>query len=256
MTADDTDGAGSAIRVAGLAKSYGAAAVFEGLSFSVAPGTRLALIGPNGAGKSTLLRCLIGLVPPSGGEIEVLGERFGAALPAAQRARLRQQTGFVFQKHGLVARLSVLSNVCHGLLGAPGSWRGFAQSVAPASWRARAMEALDAVGLADRAMDRADALSGGQSQRVAIARALVRRPRLILADEPAASLDPAAGEAVMALFSDLARAHGITLVYTSHDMAHAVDYSDRVLALRARRIALDRPSAAVDAATLTEIFDG
>lgn len=257
MATDPHAAGGVLIDAAGLAKRYGRAGpVLSDVTFRVMPGERVALIGANGAGKSTLLKGLIGLVPLDAGEVSVLGERFSREPQAAQRRRLRRQTGFVFQRHGLVGRLSVLSNVCHGLLGGSGSWRGFAQGIAPGDWRVRAMAALGQVGLADRAGERADRLSGGQSQRVAIARALVRAPRLIIADEPAASLDPAAGEDVMGLFSDLARRGGITLLFTSHDMGHALAFTDRVIALRGGRIVIDRPTASLGPADLAPVFNG
>ncbi|MEM6423107.1 MAG: ATP-binding cassette domain-containing protein, partial [Pseudomonadota bacterium] len=154
----------------------------------------------------------------------------------------------------LVRRRTVLSNVVHGMLGEAGSWRAFSHVTAPAAWRDRAMEALASVGLADRAMARADTLSGGQQQRVAIARALVRRPALLIADEPAASLDPAAGREVMALFSRLCAAHGITLLFSSHDMVHAAKFSDRVIGLKAGRIDLDAASANLTAEALDATF--
>jgi phosphonate transport system ATP-binding protein len=117
------------------------------------------------------------------------------------------------------------------------------------------MECLHRVGLAAIAERRADRLSGGQSQRVAIARALMQRPRLMFADEPVASLDPAAGEEVMALFLDLIRRQGLTLLFTSHDLAHAIAFADRVIALRAGRIVLDAPAATLDVAQLRALYD-
>jgi phosphonate transport system ATP-binding protein len=183
-----------------------------------------------------------------------LGETFSGLPDAGQRRRLRAQVGFVFQKHCLVRRRTVLSNVVHGMLSQPGSWRGFAQSTAPESWRRAALEALGAVNLAERATDRADSLSGGQQQRVAIARALVRRPTLLIADEPAASLDPVSGRDIMELFSELCRRRGITLIFTSHDMAHARDFADRVIALRAGQVLFDKPAPEVSDADLARVF--
>jgi phosphonate transport system ATP-binding protein len=116
------------------------------------------------------------------------------------------------------------------------------------------MEALSWVNLSEMAAERADALSGGQQQRVAIARALVRRPTLLIADEPAASLDPVSGQDVMALFARLCADHGITLLFTSHDMAHARSFSDRIIALRAGRVVFDKPSATTTDTDLDEVF--
>lgn len=247
----------SIIRTRGFSKSYGAnGPVLSNLDIDIGPRERIALIGANGTGKSTLLKCLIGLLPSSGGTVSALGETFSGAPSRAQLRRIRLQIGFVFQHHGLVRQLSVLSNVTHGMLGYPGSWRAAIQMLAPSDWRVRAMDALRAVNLDSKALERADALSGGQQQRVAIARALVRKPRLMIADEPAASLDPAAGRDVMTVFSRLASDHGITLVYTSHDMEHAVGYSDRIIALKAGRVHFDRASADVTEDMLTEVFNG
>lgn len=116
------------------------------------------------------------------------------------------------------------------------------------------MAALNDVNLADKAAARADQLSGGQAQRVAIARALIRKPKLLIADEPAASLDPVAGRDIMQIFSNLAEEHGITLVYTTHDMAHALAFSDRVIALKAGQVLFDQPSGLLGDSDLEAVF--
>ncbi len=245
------------VRARSVRKSYdGRTDILKGIDLNVVSGERVALIGSNGSGKSTLLKCLIGLHPISGGELETQGEGFTHLPTAGQRRRLRQKTGFVFQKHCLVRRRSALSNVVHGLLGQPGSWRAFAHHTAPKAWRERAMAALDEVKLADKALSRADQLSGGQQQRVAIARALVRRPRFLIADEPAASLDPASGHHVMDLFVRLCEAHGITLVFTTHDMDHGVAYATRIVALKDGVIHFDKPAHDVAASDLEATFRG
>ena len=241
----------------GLAKTYpNGQAVFAGVDLDIRADQRVALIGSNGAGKSTLLKCLIGLLPATLGEITTLGERFMAAPTGAQLTRLRRQIGFVFQNHGLVGRQTVLTNVIQGKLGLPGSWRAFHHALARQEWREEAMAVLAEVQLADKAGARADQLSGGQAQRVAIARALIRRPRLLIADEPAASLDPAVGRDIMRIFSTLAEQHGITLVYTTHDMQHALDYSDRIVALKNGKVHFDRPTARVTARDMEGVFHG
>jgi phosphonate transport system ATP-binding protein len=245
------------IEARGLMKSYDRRRmVLDGINLTIEAGERVALIGSNGCGKSTLLKSLIGLHPISGGTLRCFGDPVGMQGTRAQRLSMRRRTGFVFQKHCLVRRRTVLSNVIHGLFGERGSWHAFSHSLAREDWRLRAMHALAEVDLADKAMERADALSGGQQQRVAIARALVRRPRLLIADEPAASLDPVSGRNVMDLFTQLCRDHAITLIYTSHDMAHAVDYADRVVALKRGRVLFDRPAQRVTRADLKDTFDG
>lgn len=245
------------IRVAGLRKSFASGqTVLDQIHAEIAPGECVALIGPNGAGKSTLLRCLAGLIPLSGGEIRILGEKFSDSPTLRQRRALRRRLGFVFQFHGLVRRTSALSNVVNGFLGQGTGWRAWHQMLAPEPLRAAAHEALEAVGLGDRWNARADTLSGGQSQRVAIARAIVHEPDLLIADEPAASLDPAAGHEVMSLFRRLARERGSTLLFTTHDMDHALAYADRIIVLRRGRIVLDQASRALDRAALETYFHG
>lgn len=243
------------IRIDKVAKAYdGRNFVLKDVSLNISRGERVALIGSNGSGKTTLLKSLIGLHPISGGSIETMGEKFSSRPSADQLRRLRRRSGFVFQRHCLVRRRTVLSNVVHGMLGAPGSWRAFCQTTAPEDWRERAMQALGEVNLAHKALERADALSGGQQQRVAIARALIRRPSLLIADEPSASLDPASGRDVMELFAALCRQHSITLVFTSHDMEHATEFSDRVVALKGGKVHFDQPSANVAPDMTASIF--
>ncbi|MRH21342.1 phosphonate ABC transporter ATP-binding protein [Rhodovulum strictum] len=243
------------VTTGGLRKSYDRKTeILKGIDLTIRAGERVALIGSNGCGKSTLLRCLIGLHEVSAGEVTALGETFTGLPAGAQKARLRRKTGFVFQKHCLVRRRSVLSNVIHGMMSEPGSWRAFSQMTAPETWRRAALEALAWVNLADKAAARADALSGGQQQRVAIARALVRQPALLIADEPAASLDPVSGQDVMALFTRLCAEHGITLLFTSHDMSHARSFADRIVALKAGRVLFDKPADTTTDADIEEVF--
>jgi phosphonate transport system ATP-binding protein len=243
------------LAIHGLAKSYGAGArVFEDIGFTVRRGEAVALIGANGAGKSTLLRCCVGLIPVSAGNVDLLG-RTVTCCKASELRHLRSQVGFVFQKHNLVPRLSALSNVVHGALGRARTPRLWHQAFAPAVLRDEALGALALVGLENLALQRADRLSGGQSQRVAIARAMMQRPRFIMADEPVASLDPAAGEEVMDLFLGLIKARRLTLLFTSHNLEHAVRYADRIVALRHGRIAIDAPAASLDIAELRRLYD-
>lgn len=245
------------IEAEGVGKSYAAGRpVLSEVTVTIREGDTVALIGANGAGKSTLLKALIGLAPIDRGSVSIFGETFTSPPAGAQQALIRRQIGFVFQNHGLVKRLSALSNVVHGRLGSFGSWRAWHHALAPAAWRAEAMTALQSVRLADKALSRADQLSGGQAQRVAIARALIRKPRLLIADEPAASLDPAAGNEVMRSFADIAGATGTTLVFTTHDMDHALNYARRIVALKGGRVFLDAETRDLDARDLERVFHG
>lgn len=238
----------------GLAKRYGTAPpVFSDLSFGIRQGDCVALVGANGTGKSTLLRCCLGLIAPDAGQVSLLGQNM-ATLTRRGRRHLRARTGLVGQKHNLVPRLSVLSNVIHGLMGSHSGPRYWSQALAPDAARAAAFAALDKVGLAALAARRADQLSGGQSQRVAIARALVSQPRFLVADEPCASLDPQAGEEVMALFMGLVRREGVTVLFTSHSVDHALSYGDRILGLQGGRIAIDAPTGDVSAQDMAGLY--
>lgn len=244
----------SDVTVRALAKRFGDTAIFQDVSFDVRRGETTALVGANGTGKSTLLRCLLGLIPATDGQISVLDTPVTGANRATLRS-LRARTGLVSQKHNLVPRLSVLTNVIHGKLGQSFGPRFWSQTFAPQDTRDAAMEALGKVGLAHLAERRADRLSGGQSQRVAISRALIGRPRLLIADEPCASLDPAAGEEVMELFFRLVRDEGVTVVFTSHNIDHALRYGDRVLGLANHRLELDTDAAALDPKVLRDLYD-
>jgi phosphonate transport system ATP-binding protein len=241
--------------VRGLVKSFDAnRLVLDGLGLDVHHGEAVALIGANGSGKSTLLRCCLRLIEPDAGEVRVLGSSVTGLEERALR-RLRARVGFVFQRHNLVPRFSVLSNVLHGALALGWGPRAWGRSFASRELRALAMDCLDRVGLADLALRRADRLSGGQSQRVAIARVLMQRPSMILADEPVASLDPAAAEDVMRLFVDLIRRDDITLVFASHHLRHALDYADRIVGLRSGVVAVDAPARQLGAAELRGFYD-
>lgn len=245
---------GPVLVVSGLAKAFDGRSILTGLDFVLAPGQSTALIGANGSGKSTLLKCLIRLIEPTDGKIEMLGRDVRALTPRELRA-FRAQVGIVWQRHNLVPRLSVLSNVIHGVQSRLSGPRAWFQALAPAEVRAEAMLCLDRVGLADRAVARVDSLSGGQQQRVAIARMLMQRPAFILADEPDASLDPQTGEEVMALLLSLVREKGLSLLMISHRLEHTLAFSDRILGLAQGRIALDLKTADADAAGLRRFFD-
>lgn len=247
-------GADDPIATEALATRYpdGRLAVL-GVSLRVAAGERVALIGANGAGKSTFLLSLLRLVEPTGGSACVLGQSV-RDLSGRQLRRLRARVGFVFQKHNLVGRLSVHTNVIHGAQARSRSPLLWTAATAPVAVRNAAMAELDTVGLASLASRRADRLSGGQSQRVAIARAMMQRPALILADEPVASLDPQAAEEVMALFRGRADAGGATLVFTSHNLEHALRHADRIVALKAGRLVMDIASRDADRASLDALY--
>lgn len=246
----------AALTVRNIHKRYEGAgeAILRGVSLTIPKGASVALLGANGSGKSTLLRCCLRLVEPNSGEIELLGQQVHTMRRKDLR-KLRRRTGFVFQKHNLVNRLSALSNVIHGAMSTGSNPRFWTQTLAHRQHREQAMECLNEVGLSDYAAQRADRLSGGQSQRVAIARTLMQQPEIVFADEPAASLDPVAGEEVMALFARLIRAHAMTLIFASHDLAHAKRYADYIVALRNGQVVMDGRSSDIDADQLARLYE-
>lgn len=214
-------------------------------------GERIAIVGHNGAGKSTLLRLLSGFTPPNHGQLEVLGHNLGRPLPGDELRALRVELGQVMQGLHLVARLSALENVLIGGLGRITGWRSWARCF-PAHEVARAEAALHAVGLLPRARTRADKLSGGERQKVAIARLLMQGPRLILADEPTAALDPSAAAEVCQLL--VKAAADATLITVVHNPSLLPLLANRVIGLKQGRIAFDLPVAAVDDEKLVNLY--
>jgi len=231
----------TSVVVRGLVKEYdGGHRALDGVDLDIAPGSRVALVGRNGSGKSTLLRCLVRLCEPTAGSIRI-GEREVHRADRTQLRAIRRDVGIVFQRHHLIGRVSVFRNVTLGALGRVGA-QGWSSSWMTASDRSEAMDCLDRVGLADLAARRADTLSGGQQQRVAIARMLMQRPSVVIADEPVASLDPAAGLAVMELLRDVARERELTTIVALHQLDYALRFTDRLVGLRDGRLHFDRPA--------------
>ena len=199
------------------------------VSFEVADGEFLAVIGLSGSGKSTLLRCINRLIEPTSGritwnEIDVTDKN-------ANLRMIRRQIGMVFQQFNLVKRSSVLTNVLTGRLGYVSSFQSLLGYFSPEDYK-RAMSNLEQVGLSEKAHVRADSLSGGQQQRVGIARALMQEPKLILADEPVASLDPVLAHSILKYLEILNKERGITVLCSLHflDLVHR--YATRVIALK------------------------
>lgn len=246
----------AAIRVDRLNKSFGRKQALFDLALSVQPGEMVALIGASGSGKSTLLRHLAGLARGDAGSIEVLGRQVQAdgRLNGDVR-RQRADIGYIFQQFNLVGRLSVLQNVLLGGLGRMPRWRG-SLSLFSVEEKQRAMQALERVGLAEFATQRASTLSGGQQQRVAIARALCQQAEVILADEPIASLDPESARKVMEILADINRRDGKTVVVTLHQVDYAVRYCQRAVALKGGRIHFDGPTDSFNPDFLNDLYGG
>tara|TARA_R110001583_G_C5670995_1_gene411061 strand:- start:20882 stop:21706 length:825 start_codon:yes stop_codon:yes gene_type:complete len=209
------------------------------------------LLGASGAGKSTLLRCLNLLTKPSTGQINVDG--IGAIEGSAALQAHRRQTGMVFQQHQLIERHTALANVLLGRIGYHATWRSLFPL--PRAERQIALECLNRVGLLHKALARVDQLSGGQQQRVGIARALAQQPRLMLADEPVASLDPASSRRVLSQLKQICREDGITTVVSLHQVELAMEYADRVIGLAHGRVVFDGSPDTLNAGVLDMIYD-
>ena len=249
--------ASTVVRVTNGVKTFGAGRrALDGVSFEVCAGERVALLGASGSGKSTLLRAICGLevFDPGAGRVEVFGQPLQSnGRPSDAIRQLRRQVGIIFQQFNLVGRLPVLTNVLTGLAAELPLWRSLTGRFS-ANERGRALDALTAMGLGEQAFQRASTLSGGQQQRAAIARALVQGARLLLADEPVASLDPESTRRVMDLLLALNRDHGLTLLISLHHVGLAQRYCERVVALREGKLVYDGPASALTPAFLRELY--
>jgi phosphonate transport system ATP-binding protein len=222
------------------------------VSFEVADGEFLAVIGLSGSGKSTLLRCINRLIEPTSGKITWDGTDVTAASGAGIR-QIRRQIGMVFQQFNLVKRSSVYTNVMTGRLGYVSTLSSLVYRFSRAD-SARAMACLEQVGLAEKAHVRADSLSGGQQQRVGIARALMQEPKLILADEPVASLDPVLAHSILKYLEQLNKERGITILCSLHylDLVHR--YATRAIALKDGNLVFEGLPKEIDDAQFKAIY--
>jgi len=240
------------VSVRGLKVAYGdGPLVLDGVDLDLFPGEMVALLGSSGSGKSTLMKSLTGFAPITDGAVRVGGYDM-ANLRRGQLRQVRASVGQVFQQFNLVGRLSVLTNVLTGVLHDAGPLNlvgGFSSA-----HRRRALELLDRVGIAHKAQDEARSLSGGQQQRVAIARALMQAPKVILADEPVASLDPRMSHQVLELLHEIAREDGIPVLVSLHVMPLALAHSDRIVGLRHGEMLVSAPIAQLDATALEPIY--
>jgi len=206
---------GASITLEGLRKSFDGKEVLRSLDLSIEPGQFVAVVGRSGSGKSTLLRLLAGLEEPSAGQLRVDGEPVSG---------VRRDTTVMFQEALLLPWKRVIDNVGLGLKG---------------DWKADAKRLLEHVGLGDKALDWPAMLSGGQKQRVALARALIRKPKLLLLDEPLSALDALTRLEMQLLIERLWREQGFTTLLVTHDVAEAVRLADRIILIENGSVALD-----------------
>ncbi len=209
----------------------------DNVSFSVDEGEFVSIIGPSGAGKSTLLRCINRMVEASSGEISVDGV-ISSSLKKKELRKLRTKIGMIFQHYNLVDRLTVIENVLHGRLGYKSTLAGVLGRYSQDE-KNQAFRIIKILGLDEQLYKRCDQLSGGQKQRVGIARALLQNPKIILCDEPIASLDPNASKIIMDHLRNISTDLGITIIVNLHQVEVALKYSDRIIGVNKGKVVFD-----------------
>ncbi|MCL2203593.1 MAG: phosphonate ABC transporter ATP-binding protein [Defluviitaleaceae bacterium] len=211
--------------------------VLHKINLTVRAGEFVVVIGPSGSGKTTLIRCINRLTDPTAGEIFFEGQPTSQLRGAKLRA-LRTQIGMIFQDYNLIYRSNVMQNVLHGRLGQMGFFRSALGLYSRQDLR-EARELLVAVGLEEFTHNKAQSLSGGQMQRVGICRAMMQNPKLLLADEPISSLDPASAKVVLDQIKALTQARGLTSIINLHQVDFAKAYASRIVGLRLGEIVFD-----------------
>ncbi len=245
------------LKVQGLTKAFGGLVAVNNVTFEVPKGQMIGIIGRSGAGKSTLLRMINRLADPTAGRILAEGIFDGevdvCTLKGSRVRRWRAQCAMVFQQFNLVPRLTVMTNVLMGRISYHPTWRALLMMFS-ARDRAFTIRALQRLDMVSHALHRADELSGGQQQRVAIARALVQEPKILLADEPIASLDLRNASIVMDALRRINKDDGITVICNLHLLQTAKDYCDRIIGMRKGEIVFDGLPSELNEAMAREIY--
>ena len=222
------------------------------VDLEIQDGEFVAVIGLSGAGKSTLIRSINKMHAITSGSLKVDGVEVSELSGKSLRS-LRRKIGMIFQSFNLVTRTSVINNVLTAFVPDLPFWRSFL-GLFPREKKEKALEALDKVGILEKAYTRVDQLSGGQQQRVALSRTLAQNPKIILADEPVAALDPVTAKAVMDDFRNINRTLGITVMINIHHVELALEYCDRVIGVRKGEIVFDGRADEVDDDVLKKIY--
>lgn len=224
----------------------------DNISFSLDEGEFVSIIGPSGAGKSTILRCCNRLIDASEGNIWFDGKEI-TKMKKKELRNVRTKTGMIFQHYNLVERLSVMENVLHGRLGQKSTFAGMA-GIYSEEEKLQAFQILKELDLAEQAYKRCDELSGGQKQRVGIARAIMQQPKMILCDEPIASLDPKSSRVIMDHLKKINETKNITCLVNLHQVDVAMKYSKRIIGVTGGKIVFDGSPERLDTATIHEIY--
>ena len=224
------------------------------INLTIEQGEFVAIIGLSGAGKSTLIRTINRMHDITDGTLTVDGVNV-MELKGARLRQFRRNIGMIFQSFNLVTRTTVIKNVLTSRVPELPFWRALLGAY-PKKDKLESLEALDKVGILDKAFVRADQLSGGQQQRVALARTLAQNPKIILADEPVASLDPVTAKQVMDDFRRINREMNISVLINIHHVDLALQYADRVIGIKAGEVVYDGPASEVNEAVLAEVYGG
>lgn len=241
------------LEIKNLTVEYGNFRAIDNVSFTIKDGEFVAVIGSSGGGKSSLMKAINLLVKPKSGSIKIDDEEM-TALSSRKLRMKRRKIGFVFQDYNLIDRLSVIENVLTGRLGYKSSFKSLLGIFSKEEYE-NAEKALEKVGLSEKLFVRGDELSGGQKQRVAIAKALVQEPKIILADEPIASLDVNSSKIIMEYFKEINRVQGITVIINIHDVNIALKYADRVIALKKGKIVFDGKGSEITDDVLKRVYE-
>ena len=241
------------LTIEGLTKSYnGEVKALDDVALSLHRGEFVSVIGSSGAGKSTFLRCINRLIDPTAGSIVFDGQEI-TALKKRQLRSVRRRISMIFQHYNLVHRSTAIENVLQGRLGYKSNLQGIF-GIYSEDEKRDAFDTLEKVGLADFAYTRTDQLSGGQQQRVGIARALVQDPLLMLCDEPIASLDPKSSRTTMEMLRWVTDELGVSCLVNLHQVDYAIEFSDRIIALKQGRLVFDGTPDELDAKSISEIY--
>lgn len=236
-----------------VSKVYGGTTkALTDVSFSIDEGEFVSIIGPSGSGKSTILRCINRLVDATQGVIMFDGHNILKAKKRELRT-IRTKTGMIFQHYNLVERLSVIENVLHGRLGQKSTLRGMLGSYSEQE-KEDAFEIIAKLGLTEQAYKRCDELSGGQKQRVGIARSIMQKPRMILCDEPIASLDPSSSKVIMDHLANINETMNITCIANLHQVDVAMKYAKRIIGITSGHILYDGPPELLTKEKIYEIY--
>ncbi|MFC3419936.1 phosphonate ABC transporter ATP-binding protein [Salinicoccus hispanicus] len=241
------------MEIKNIDKSYsGSSKVLKDISFDIRKGEVLSIIGPSGAGKSTLLRIINRMIEPNSGVIR-FQDKDTLNMKGKALRHMRTDIGMIFQHYNLVDRLSVFENVLHGRLGYKSSLQGIFSMYSEAE-KEKAVEIISELGISEQIYSRCDELSGGQKQRVGIARALIQDPKIILCDEPIASLDPNSSRIIMEYLRRISREKDITIIVNLHQLDVAKQYSDRIIGLNDGSIVFNDVPEAITAESINHIY--